>query len=406
MKKLNNLAINIGLIFVALITGILAGEIGLRAAKIEGLKKVNNNEPLRPTIFHTYDRYRAWALQPGFTAWWREEGEAYIEINSDGLRDREYSKIKPENTLRIAILGDSFAEAVQVPIEKTFWSIIEQKLTKCDSITDRKVEVINFGVHGYSTLQELLTLRHQVWDYNPDIVLLAFFIGNDIINNSKKLEYSQYRPFLVYENGELVVDMSFQDLTPALSNRYAASFIDKMPGWLVNNFRILQVVKKVDLNLKKKRVDAYLTGLVPYNFQPPINNNWYQAWQITEELITLIVEEVRQRENFFFAVLVGDPKQVHYDQPYLQKTFMKQYNINDMLYPNKRIEILGERLDFPVLDLATPFRDYAVENRVCLHGFENTSLCTGHWNREGHQLAGEIITKNLCRQLKVNYNQS
>ena len=94
--------------------------------------------------------------------------------------------------------------------------------------------------------------------------------------------------------------MSFQDLTPALSNRYAASFIDKMPGWLVNNFRILQVVKKVDLNLKKKRVDAYLTGLVPYNFQPPINNNWYQAWQITEELITLIVEEVRQREIFFF----------------------------------------------------------------------------------------------------------
>ncbi|MDE5072127.1 MAG: SGNH/GDSL hydrolase family protein, partial [Trichodesmium sp. St5_bin8] len=134
MKKLNNLLINIGLIFVALITGILAGEIGLRVAKIEGLKKANNNEPHRPTIFHTHDPHRGWALQPGFTAWWREEGEAYIEINSDGLRDHEYSKIKPENTLRIAILGDSFAEAVQVPIEKTFWSIIEQKLTKCDSI--------------------------------------------------------------------------------------------------------------------------------------------------------------------------------------------------------------------------------------------------------------------------------
>ncbi|WP_293083125.1 SGNH/GDSL hydrolase family protein [Okeania sp. SIO3B5] len=175
MNKLNNLTINIGLIFAALITGILGGEIGLRVAKIEGLKKVNEDASHKPTIFHTYDHYRGWALQPGFTAWWREEGEAYIEINSDGLRDYEYSKIKPENTLRIAILGDSFAEAVQMPIEKTFWSIIEGKLTKCDSIANRKVEVINFGVHGYSTVQELLTLRHQVWDYNPDIVLLAFF---------------------------------------------------------------------------------------------------------------------------------------------------------------------------------------------------------------------------------------
>ncbi len=388
MKKLNNLAINIGLIFAALITGILVGEIGLRVAKIEGLKNLNKNELHRPTIFHTYDRYRGWALQPGFNAWWREEGEAYIEINSDGLRDREYSKIKPENTLRIAILGDSFAEAVQVPIEKTFWSIIEGKLTKCDSIPNRKVEAINFGVHGYGTLQELLTLRHQVWDYNPDIILLAFFVGNDIINNSKKLEYSQYRPFFVYENGELVVDMSFRDLIPALSNRYATSFIDKIPGWLVNNSRILQVVKKVDLNLNKKKLNTYFTGLLPYNFQPPINNNWQEAWQITEELIVLMAEEVKQREKDFFVVLIGDPKQVHYDQPYLEKTFMKQHNINDILYPNKRIKALGDRWGFPVLDLAAPFQDYAVENQVCLHGFENTSLCIGHWNLEGHKLAG------------------
>ena len=150
----------------------------------------------------------------------------------------------------------------------------------------------------------------------------------------------------------------------------------------------MQVVKKVDLNLNKKKLDTYFTGLVPYNFQPPINNNWHQAWQITEELITLMAEEVKQKEKDFFVVLVGDPKQVHYDQLYLQKTFMKQHNINDILYPNQRIENLGDRLGFPVLDLAAPFRDYAVENQVCLHGFENTSLCTGHWNIEGHKLAG------------------
>lgn len=406
MNKPNNFVINIGLIFAALTTGVLLGEIVLRVAQIEGFKKVNQDEPHKPTMFHTYDHDRGWGLQPGFAAWWREEGEAYIKINSDGLRDYEYSKIKPENTFRIAILGDSFAEAVQVPIEKTFWSIIEQKLTKCDVIGGRKVEVINFGVHGYGTAQELFTLRNEVWDYHPDIVLLAFFVGNDIINNSKKLEYGQYRPFFAYENGELIADMSFRELIPGLSNRYAASIVDKMPGWLVNNSRILQVVKKVDLNIKKKKLDEYFMGLVPNNFKEPVNYDWQQAWQITEGLIRLIGEEITQRRKDFFVVLVGDPKQVHYDQPYLQKTFMKDHNINDMLYPNKRIEALGKRLGFPVLDLAAPFRDYAVENQLCLHGFENTSLCIGHWNIEGHRLAGEIVTDNLCKQLEIKQNKS
>lgn len=62
MKKLNNLVINIGLIFVVLIIGILVGEIGLRAVKIEGLKKVNNNEFFRFIIFYIYDCYCVWVL--------------------------------------------------------------------------------------------------------------------------------------------------------------------------------------------------------------------------------------------------------------------------------------------------------------------------------------------------------
>lgn len=62
MKKLNNLFINIGLIFVVLIIGILVGEIGLRVVKIEGLKKVNNNEFHRFIIFYIYDFYCGWVL--------------------------------------------------------------------------------------------------------------------------------------------------------------------------------------------------------------------------------------------------------------------------------------------------------------------------------------------------------
>ena len=69
--------------------------------------------------------------------------------------------------------------------------------------------MINFGVSGYGTAQELLTLRHYVWDYSPDIVLMAFLPGNDVRNNSKELEPEKLRPFFRLRDGELELDRSF-----------------------------------------------------------------------------------------------------------------------------------------------------------------------------------------------------
>ncbi|HKP37384.1 MAG TPA: hypothetical protein VJT71_11035, partial [Pyrinomonadaceae bacterium] len=122
--------------------------------------------------FYVVDSRRGYSLRPGVEGWYRKEGEAFVRINSDGLRDREHAKTKPPNTLRVAVLGDSYAEALQVPIENSFCVMLEQKLRECQANTGRNVEVINFGVSGYGTAQELITLRENVWQYSPDIVLL------------------------------------------------------------------------------------------------------------------------------------------------------------------------------------------------------------------------------------------
>jgi hypothetical protein len=119
-------------------------------------------------IFYTYDDTVGVALRPGAEGWNRSEGEAFIKISSDGLRDREHSRKKPPNTVRIAVLGDSMAEALQVPQEATFWSVVERRVRDCGEFGARDVEVLNFGVSGYGTAQELLTLRHRVSEYAPD----------------------------------------------------------------------------------------------------------------------------------------------------------------------------------------------------------------------------------------------
>jgi len=154
-------------------------------------------------IFTEPDSHLGVRLVPNAEGWWREEGATYLKINSAGFRDREHSKSKPAGTFRIAVLGDSYAEARQVSMEATFWSIMEKRLAACANLNGKRIEVLNFGVSGYGTAQELIMLRREVWAYSPDLVLLAFSTGNDIRDNSPTLSQDGTRPFFVYRNEQL-----------------------------------------------------------------------------------------------------------------------------------------------------------------------------------------------------------
>ncbi len=381
--------------------GVIIGEVGLRAARIEGVQKIGDFVDSAPTGFHTSDPNLGWKLKPGASGDWKGEGGSFVQVNSEGLRDREHTKAKPPNTLRVAVLGDSFTEAIHVPVEQTFWSKLERKLGNCEAVKGRKnVEVINFGVQGYGTAQELIMLRKKVWDYNPDIVVLAFFIGNDIINNSPKLEYDRYRPFFVYDaSGKLVPDMSFRNLAPIDRNDKAVSFVDRLPTFIVNNSRILQVIKKVDLDSKKRQLSEDFTALSTLNLKEPQNADWQEAWRVTEGLIVTMRNEVVQKNADFLVVTIGDPMQVERDAK-MRKDFTKNNKIQDLFYPDRRLEKLGAREGFRLLNLAEQFQGYTEKYQVCAHGFENSVPCRGHWNELGHRLASIKISQNLCKNLK------
>src|SRR5882724_8422381 len=82
----------------------------LGAATAEGaLRLAGHSYP----EFYMADASRGFGLRPGAEAWYRVEGSSYVRINSDGLHDREHSKAKPADTIRIAVIGDSYAEALQ-----------------------------------------------------------------------------------------------------------------------------------------------------------------------------------------------------------------------------------------------------------------------------------------------------
>jgi hypothetical protein len=107
---------------------------------------------------------------------------------------------KPAGIFRIAVLGDSYVEASHVDIADRVTERLERELNQRSVFGTSRVEVLNFGVAGYGTFNELQTLKHEAWNFQPDLVLVCFFSGNDLGNNCRELSQDSGRPYLVWRH--------------------------------------------------------------------------------------------------------------------------------------------------------------------------------------------------------------
>lgn len=379
-------------------------------------------------VFYQPDEVRGYSLWPGAQGRYRREGAAHVQINSDGLRDREHAKSRPANTLRIAVVGDSYAEAFQVEREQAFWSVLEQQLRECPALAGRDVEVINFGVSGYGTAQELLTLREKVWDYAPDVVLLAVTTNNDVLDNSRALKVTDEIPYFVLNGDGLALDDSFRS-TAAFRLRNSA--LNRLGRWLREHLRFVQAVHEGQGALKS-RLDAWREqrrlakekekngagevkptdaarpnatapagdapadelGTANVIYREPADDVWRNAWLVTERLLTEMNAEVKEHGARFYVVTLSNGIQVFPD-PAAREAFARRVGATDLFYAERRFRDLGEREGFPVYNLAPDLQSYADRTKIFLHGF-GAQRGNGHWNADGHRVAGELLTRRLC----------
>lgn len=183
--------VNLGLVIISTVCAILIGEIAIRAL---GWKPMYVS-PERDR-FWKYDPALGWSHNPG------QEGvfetpqfRTVVSINSHGMRDREYNYERSEGKGRILVLGDSFAWGYGVGESERFSEVLENSMG---------IEVINSGVSGYSTDQELIWFTTEGVKYTPDLVIVVL-AGNDVGDNTRDLVSNiYYKPVFVLENGHLV----------------------------------------------------------------------------------------------------------------------------------------------------------------------------------------------------------
>jgi hypothetical protein len=360
------------LLLPSLVMAILSGEIFIRLLSPQ---RLDNNlacfEPDSTLVFAMQKGYRT--LHSSF------EFSVPVEINSLGLRDYEIGA-KASHATRIVGLGDSFTFGNGVALEQTFL----KRLQTCLSTTAHPVEVINCGIPAYCPLQELRFLQKYRSQLQPDIVLLAFFVGNDF-NESGDLYDVTGNPTLRVVDG---------NLASAHSSEREHSTIRRLTQPLRS---YLSTHSHLYVFLRD-RSSHFLSqfGLRPFNLPPDFcrvefSERMKWNWEHTQDILLRLAQDTAEKGERLVVLILPTSYQVYkttWDE-YVQalKLDTSEYDLEkpqrllSEFFSSKGIEYIDA---LPVLryNLIGPPLFFAVD---------------GHLTPEGH----DVVAGAVCEYLKA-----
>jgi len=199
-----------------------------------------------------------WELQPDLNT---TNKLVPFRTNHKGLRDQEYPLEKKDQSLRIAVLGDSFTMPEGVPIEDAWHSVLERRLK--EEYPELNSEVINFGVAGYSLIQYRATIEKKALQFQPDAILIGFCGAND----SAPPEMKNFKPpYKVKATKNGFFHMYSFELIGDVYKRYYKKFKGRYAGYDANEEYVESEFEKIALIAKKQRtpiVIAYIDNKQP-----------------------------------------------------------------------------------------------------------------------------------------------
>lgn len=224
------------LLFFGLIAALAVSEIAVRAARLapdlipitKGRYRLADDpklgyEPI-PGVYYSGDNLYTYDYRAG-------------ETNSLGFRSEEVPQDKAENALRIAVLGDSLAVGLWIDkYSDTFAGVLKRELAPVMGKSGRELQILNFGVVGYNTMQEAAMLRLRAARFNPDLVVLEYChndrersdgaLFQSLVNEARSKE----RPLAVDYSGALLHSALYRlfrfRIFPAISSDEGGS------GWV------------------------------------------------------------------------------------------------------------------------------------------------------------------------------
>lgn len=299
-------------------------------------------------------------------------GEARYEVvtNEDGLRSPWSRERFRAQTLRVAILGDSFAFGYGLPEEATLASQLEERLRVEGGRED--VAVLGAGVITYSPLLATALFEDVVVQYQPTLTLLFIDISDIADDYRYAGQLAPRKPDRRFGiEDEVIPDRARQHV--ALWNLAAPL----LPGGRVP--RSTRGRRPAAI-----RIDGELQGDHFFVMRHPLEKT-RPFFEGMLKNIDALAEMVRAAGSDF-ALVVG-PRHVHWDPTESPANPEAVKYGSDPRYHGEYLRFFREveaRLGYPVVHLLPAFRDSSKRPLVFDHD--------PHWNANGHALVADVLT--------------
>jgi len=307
-----------------------------------------------------------------------------VKINDLGFRDdEEFPRAKPAGEKRILFLGDSFLYGAYLHQAETLPKVCERALSR-----EAPIRSIALCLPGWSTKHEEAAFVLQGAAVSPDVVVLCFFVGNDMTENLRNDDIALHgkHDMYVFEKQRRLY-MRTLECSKLFRLWEATALYDRIAH------------NRDDPNAPPGLREGYYWKMQHLRFEQWHKEAWkdspvmVSAWAATAEFFEKLVASVRGAGAKLVVLVIPDEFQVDAKK---RATLCERFELDEKEYdleqPQRAVAELCRKADVPCVDVLPAFRAEGAQGGLYL------DLDT-HWNAKGHALAGSILAPVLERLL-------
>ncbi|NHN46557.1 SGNH/GDSL hydrolase family protein [Halostella sp. JP-L12] len=376
--------LNLALIFMSITVAFAGLEAGLRAGVVPYDRSVSSEDIhcSGPDDLHQFHPEYGWTLSPNATYlrhWKKPDGEdaRYLyTTNSEGFRDTYDSGDR-----HVIVVGDSFTEGAGVTEGGQYTHLLDRWLPNTSFQT--------YAAGGYGTDQELLVYRNVSEQYDHDLVILAYYYGNDANNNAGNgWPQGPRRPRFELRNGSLVQTHEPVDQVPSDTAGFRDyGVIGAVHGTLRDHSMAY------DWSYRRMRTVAAKAGLFGGGADdtpsPPTGEERRSQLQLTRALLDEMSTEASSHDADVLVVGIPARGEVTPDNPahYPTDQGIPYYQDQRQMIQNAA----SNNSNLAYLDLK-PRLEREIENGEQIYGQE---VANAHFIADGYQVMAETIYQHI-----------
>ena len=301
----------------------------------------------------------------------KNEIKARFKINKQGWNSKydQYSMDKRKGSLRVAVIGDSFVEALQIDYNKSLAEQLEEK-TGSD-----RLQVYRFGISGIPMSQYLYILEHEALKYSPDLVVIVL-VHNDFDQSCILGDGEFSRNCLRFQ---IRYGTTLEEVPPAgyFGRRYI--FLRHIATFRYLRYRRqirVGVLKEMLLGDDKPEKESYQANIDVSDLDKKRLSN-----RLVTEYVFLKMRDVCLKNNADLLIVMDGDR----DAIYAKGSNSVDYS-SGALTLNAMAKSAADKYGIRFIDLHQVFKEDFLVN----HKKFNFSSDM-HWNEYGHEVVAEAI---------------